>query len=209
MDFLFEIGVEELPARYVDSSEAELKKLMTESLKEERISFGSVKSFSTPRRLALLIEGMAEKQEELHKKSTGPSVEAAYKDGKLTKAGEGFLKGQNADEADIKIIENEKGKYISVEKFYAGKDTAEILPDLLNKALKGLTFDKSMKWSDKQFRFARPIKWILALLDNKVLDFTFEGIKASGKTRGMRNFASQDVVINNITEYESILEKIM
>ena len=207
MDFLFEIGVEELPARYVDSSEAELKKLMTESLKEERISFGSVKSFSTPRRLALLIEGMAEKQEELHKKSTGPSVEAAYKDGKLTKAGEGFLKGQNADEADIKIIENEKGKYISVEKFYAGKDTAEILPDLLNKALKGLTFDKSMKWSDKQFRFARPIKWILALLDNKVLDFTFEGIKASGKTRGMRNFASQDVVINNITEYESILEK--
>ena len=207
MDFLFEIGVEELPARYVDSSEAELKKLMTESLKEERISFGSVKSFSTPRRLALLIEGMAEKQEELHKKSTGPSVEAAYKDGKLTKAGEGFLKGQNADEADIKIIENEKGKYISVEKFYAGKDTAEILPDLLNKALKGLTFDKSMKWSDKQFRFARPIKWILALLDNKVLDFTFEGIKASDKTRGMRNFASQDVVINNITEYESILEK--
>ena len=142
MDFLFEIGVEELPARYVDSSEAELKKLMTESLKEERISFGSVKSFSTPRRLALLIEGMAEKQEELHKKSTGPSVEAAYKEGKLKKAGEGFLKGQNADEADIKIIENEKGKYISVEKFYAGKDTAEILPDLLNKALKGLTFDK-------------------------------------------------------------------
>ena len=207
MDFLFEIGVEELPARYVDSSEAELKKLMTESLKEERIDFKSAKSFSTPRRLALLIEGMAQKQEDLHKKSTGPSVEAAYKDGKLTKAGEGFLKGQNADEADIKIIENEKGKYISVEKFYAGKDTAEILPDLLNKALKGLTFDKSMKWSDKQFRFARPIKWILALLDNKVLNFDFEGIKASDKTRGMRNFASQDIEINNISDYESILEK--
>ena len=207
MDFLFEIGVEELPARYVDSSEAELKKLMTESLKEERIDFKSAKSFSTPRRLALLIEGMVQKQEDLHKKSTGPSVEAAYKDGKLTKAGEGFLKGQNADEADIKIIENEKGKYISVEKFYAGKDTAEILPDLLNKALKGLTFDKSMKWSDKQFRFARPIKWILALLDNKVLNFDFEGIKASDKTRGMRNFASQDIEINNISDYESILEK--
>ena len=207
MDFLFEIGVEELPARYVDSSEAELRKLMTESLKEERIDFGSIKSFSTPRRLALLIEGMAEKQEDLHKKSTGPSVEAAYKDGKLTKAGEGFLKGQNADEADIKIIENEKGKYISVEKFYAGKNTVEILPDLLNKALKGLTFDKSMKWSDKQFRFARPIKWILALADNKVLDFEFEGIKASDKTRGMRNFASQDIEVSNILEYENILEK--
>ena len=207
MNFLFEIGVEELPARYVDSSEAELKKLMTESLKEERVDFRSVKSFSTPRRLALLIEGMAEKQEDLHKKSTGPSVEAAYKDGKLTKAGEGFLKGQNADEADIKIIENEKGKYISVEKFYAGKNTAEILPDLLGKSLRGLTFDKSMKWSDKQFRFARPIKWILAVLDNKVLDFEFEGIKSSNKTRGMRNFASQDIEINNILDYEDILEK--
>jgi glycyl-tRNA synthetase beta chain len=207
LDFLFEIGVEELPARYVDSSEAELKKLMSESLTEERIDFKSVKSFSTPRRLALLIEGMAEKQEDLHKKSTGPSVEAAYKDGKLTKVGEGFLKGQNAEESDIKIIENEKGKYISVEKFYTGKSTAEILPELLDKAIKGLTFDKSMKWSEKQFRFARPIKWILALLDNKTLDFEFEGIKASNKTRGMRNFASQDIEVNNALEYESILEK--
>ena len=207
MDFLFEIGVEELPARYVDSSEAELKKLITESFKEERVDFRSVKSFSTPRRLALLIEGIAEKQEDLHKKSTGPSVEAAYKDGKLTKAGEGFLKGQNAEEADIQIIENEKGKYIFVEKFYAGKNTAEILPELLDKAIKRLTFDKSMKWSDKQFRFARPIKWILALLDNKVLDFDFEGIKASNKTRGMRNFASQDIEVTDASKYEGILEE--
>lgn len=207
MDFLFEIGVEELPARYVDSSEAELKKFMSESLTEERIDFKSVKSFSTPRRLALLIEGIAEKQGDLHKKSTGPSVEAAYKDGKLTKAGEGFLKGQNAVEADIKIIESEKGKYISVEKFYAGKNTVEIIPDLLNKVLRELTFDKSMKWSDKQFRFARPIKWLLALLDNKVLEFEFEGIKSSNKTRGMRNFASQDIEVNNALEYEDILEK--
>lgn len=207
MDFLFEIGVEELPARYVDSSEAELKKLITESFKEERVDFKSVESFSTPRRLALLIEGIAEKQEDLHKKSTGPSVEAAYKDGKLTKAGEGFLKGQNAEEADIQIIENEKGKYIFVEKFYAGKNTAEILPELLDKAIKRLTFDKSMKWSDKQFRFARPIKWILALLDNKVLDFDFEGIKASNKTRGMRNFASQDIEVLDASKYEEILEE--
>ena len=207
MDFLFEIGVEELPARYVDSSEAELKKLITESFKEERVDFKSVESFSTPRRLALLIEGIAEKQEDLHKKSTGPSVEAAYKDGELTKAGEGFLKGQNAEEADIQIIENEKGKYIFVEKFYAGKNTAEILPELLDKAIKRLTFDKSMKWSDKQFRFARPIKWILALLDNKVLDFDFEGIKASNKTRGMRNFASQDIEVLDASKYEEILEE--
>lgn len=207
MDFLFEIGVEELPARYVESSEAEFKKLVSEGLKEERIGYNTIKSYSTPRRIALLIEGMQEKQEELHKKSMGPSVEIAYKDGVLTKAGEGFLRGQNAKESDVKIIENEKGKYISIEQFFSGNKTEEILPGLLDKVIRSLTFDKSMKWSDKQFRFARPIKWILSLADNKILNFEFEGIKASDKTRGMRNFASQDIKIENIKNYESVLEQ--
>ena len=207
MNFLFEIGLEELPARYVNSSEKELEKLISEKLKEERIGYKSLKSYSTPRRLAVLIEGLTEKQEELHKKSLGPSVEVSFKDGKLTKAGEGFLKGQNALESDIKIIENEKGKYISIEKYFAGKETKEILPDVLDSAIRSLSFDKSMKWSDKQFRFARPIKWILALLDDNTLNFEFEGIKSSNKTRGMRNFASQDIEIKSISEYESTLEK--
>ncbi len=207
MNFLFEIGLEELPARYVNSSEKELEKLISEKLKEERIGYKSLKSYSTPRRLAVLIEGLTEKQEELHKKSLGPSVEVSFKDGKLTKAGEGFLKGQNALESDIKIIENEKGKYISIEKYFAGKETKEILPDVLDSAIRSLSFDKSMKWSDKQFRFARPIKWILALLDDNTLNFEFEGIKSSNKTRGMRNFASQDIEIKSISEYENTLEK--
>ena len=207
MNFLFEIGLEELPARYVNSSEKELEKLISEKLKEERIGYKSLKSYSTPRRLAVLIGGLTEKQEELHKKSLGPSVEVSFKDGKLTKAGEGFLKGQNALESDIKIIENEKGKYISIEKYFAGKETKEILPDVLDSAIRSLSFDKSMKWSDKQFRFARPIKWILALLDDNTLNFEFEGIKSSNKTRGMRNFASQDIEIKSISEYESTLEK--
>ncbi|MBP9477915.1 MAG: glycine--tRNA ligase subunit beta [Sebaldella sp.] len=207
MNFLFEIGVEELPSRYVNSSEKELEKLISEKLKEERIGYKSLKSYSTPRRVAVLAEGLSDKQEELYKKSLGPSVEVAFKDGKLTKAGEGFLKGQDAQESDIKIIENEKGKYISIEKYYAGHVTKEILPDILDSSIRSLSFDKSMKWSDKQFRFARPIKWILALLDNEILDFEFEGIKSSNKTRGMRNFASQEIEVKDIMDYENILEK--
>ena len=207
MNFLFEIGVEELPSRYVNSSEKELEKLISEKLKEERIGYKSLKSYSTPRRVAVLAEGLSDKQEELYKKSLGPSVEVAFKDGKLTKAGEGFLKGQDAQESDIKIIENEKGKYISIEKYYAGHETKEILPDILDSSIRSLSFDKSMKWSDKQFRFARPIKWILALLDNEILDFEFEGIKSSNKTRGMRNFASQEIEVKDIMDYENILEK--
>ena len=104
MDFLFEIGLEELPSRYVDKAEADLKKITEDELKAERISFSETESFSTPRRVAVIIKNIAEKQEDLDKKSIGPSIEIAYKDGELTKAGEGFVKSQGAEKEDIKII---------------------------------------------------------------------------------------------------------
>ena len=207
MDFLFEIGLEELPSRYVDETEANLKKIMTEKLTDERISFSDIESFSTPRRVAVIVKNIAEKQQDLDKKSVGPSIEIAYKDGKLTKAGEGFIKSQNASESDVKIVENEKGKYISIETFIAGKTTEEVLPEILDSVVRKIEFEKSMKWSDRTFRFARPIKWFVTLLGDKVLPFEFEGITGSNKTRGMRYFASQDAEIPVPAEYEEVLEK--
>jgi len=207
MDFLFEIGLEELPSRYVDKAEADLKKITEDELKVERISFSEIESFSTPRRVAVIIKNIAEKQEDLDKKSIGPSIEIAYKDGELTKAGEGFVKSQGAEKEDIKIVENEKGKYISVEKFVKGKETKEILPEILSNIIRKIEFEKSMKWGDKSFRFARPIKWFVTLFGNEVLNFEFEGIKGSNKTRGMRYFASQDVVISSPSEYEKTLKE--
>ncbi|RRD38912.1 glycine--tRNA ligase subunit beta [Leptotrichia sp. OH3620_COT-345] len=205
MNFLFEIGLEELPSRYINEAEADLEKLIKNELKNERLSFSDIESFSTPRRIAVIVKNISEKQEDLNKKSIGPSVDVAYKNGELTKAGEGFVKSQNAGNEDIKIIENEKGKYISIEKFLKGRKTEEILPEILNNILKKIEFEKSMKWGEKQFRFARPIKWFITLLGSKVLDFEFEGIKSSNKTRGMRYFASQNIVINEASEYEKIL----
>ena len=207
MDFLFEIGLEELPSRYVDEAESNLKKLTENELKDERINFSEVESFSTPRRIAVIVKDISEKQEDLDKKSVGPSVDIAFKDGELTKAGEGFVKSQGAEKEDIKIIENEKGKYISVEKFIKGKETKEILPDILSNIVKKIEFEKSMKWGEKSFRFARPIKWFVTLLGNEILDFEFEGIKGSNKSRGMRYFASQDVLISNPSEYEKVLKE--
>ena len=207
MDFLFEIGLEELPSRYVDKAEADLKKITEDELKAERISFSEIESFSTPRRVAVIIKNIAEKQEDLDKKSIGPSIEIAYKDGELTKAGEGFVKSQGAEKEDIKIVENEKGKYIFVEKFVKGKETKEILPEILSNIIRKIEFEKSMKWGDKSFRFARPIKWFVTLFGNEVLNFEFEGIKGSNKTRGMRYFASQDVVISSPSEYEKTLKE--
>jgi len=206
MNFLFEIGLEELPARYVDQAEKDLKKIIENELKAGRIKFSEIESFSTPRRVTAIIKDLAEKQDDLDKKSVGPSVEIAYKDGQLTKAGEGFVKSQGATIDDIKIIENEKGKYISIEKFIAGKNTREILPEILKNAIKKIEFEKSMKWADRTFRFVRPIKWFVTLFDNgEILPFEFEGLKGGNKTRGMRYFASQDIEINNPLDYEKIL----
>ena len=206
MNFLFEIGLEELPARYVDQAEKDLKKIIENELKAERIKFSEIESFSTPRRVTAIIKDLAEKQDDLDKKSVGPSVEIAYKDGQLTKAGEGFVKSQGATADDIKIIENEKGKYISIEKFIAGNNTKEILPEILKNAIKKIEFEKSMKWADRTFRFVRPIKWFVTLFDNgEILPFEFEGLKGGNKTRGMRYFASQDIEINNPLDYEKIL----
>ena len=206
MNFLFEIGLEELPAQYVDQAEKDLKKIIENELKAERIKFSEIESFSTPRRVTAIIKDLAEKQDDLDKKSVGPSVEIAYKDGQLTKAGEGFVKSQGATIDDIKIIENEKGKYISIEKFIAGKNTKEILPEILKNAIKKIEFEKSMKWADRTFRFVRPIKWFVTLFDNgEILPFEFEGLKGGNKTRGMRYFASQDIEINNPLDYEKIL----
>ena len=97
MDFLFEIGLEELPSRYVDEAESNLKKLTENELKDERINFSEVESFSTPRRIAIIVKDISEKQEDLDKKSVGPSVDIAFKGGELTKAGEGFVKSQGAE----------------------------------------------------------------------------------------------------------------
>ncbi len=207
MNFLFEIGIEELPARYVNQAEEDLKSILSKELSENRIKFDDIDSFSTPRRFAVIVKNISERQEDLDKKSVGPSVEIAYKDGTLTKAGEGFIKSQKATENDVKIIENEKGKYISVEQYIKGKNVKEILPSILTDVIKKIEFEKNMKWSDKSFRFARPIKWFLSILNNEILEFEFEGIKSSNITRGMRVFGSQEIVINNTDKYEKKLEE--
>ena len=205
MDFLFEIGLEELPSRYVDEAEKDLKKIMEDELKSERIGFSEIESFSTPRRIAVIVKNISERQEDLDSKSIGPSIEIAYKDGKLTKAGEGFIKSQGAEESDIKVIESEKGKYISIEKFLKGKDTDKVLPEILGNVIRKMEFEKSMKWADRTFRFARPIKWLVTLLGNEILPFDFEGLKGGNRTRGMRYFASQEIELSSPSEYESRL----
>lgn len=205
MNFLFELGLEELPARYVDITSNELKNKVVDKLVSNKISFDSIENFSTPRRLSFIITNLCEKQEDITEEKFGPKLEIAIKDGMPTKALLGFLATNGLAENEYEIVETERGAYTKITKHTKRRETKEILCEILDTSIRQLEFEKAMKWSDKQFRFVRPIKWIVAMLDDKVIDFSFENIKASNITRGMRVFASQEILIDKIENYEKLL----
>jgi len=205
MNFLFELGLEELPARYVDITSNELKNKVVDKLVSNKISFDSIENFSTPRRLSFIITNLCEKQEDITEEKFGPKLEIAIKDGMPTKALLGFLATNGLAENEYEIVETERGAYTKITKHTKGRETKEILCEILDTSIRQLEFEKAMKWSDKQFRFVRPIKWIVAMLGDKVIDFSFENIKASNITRGMRVFASQEILIDKIENYEKLL----
>lgn len=204
MELLFEIGMEEIPARFLNQALEDLKSNFEKKLKNNRIKFDGVRTYGTPRRLVLVADEVAEMQEDLDELSIGPSRERAYKDGALTKAGEGFLKAHRIEEEQIEIIKNDKGEYIAFKRFLKGKPTEAILPEILKALVLEETFQKSMRWSTKTIRFARPIEWFLALYGGKVVDFEIEGIKGSNKSKGHRFFGKEF----EVSSVENYLKKI-
>ena len=207
MRLLFEIGVEELPSRYVLKASKDLLENLKKELNKERIKFSGDVEFNSPRRMAVYISEISEKQDDFYEKKMGPSVSVAYKDGILTQAAKGFIQSQGLTESDIKIEKTDKGEYIYVEKNLKGVYTKDIISDILVRTIKSIEFDKNMKWGKRSFRFARPIKWILATLDDEVIESEFEGVKSGNRTRGMRLYGSQDILISDSSKYESELLK--
>ena len=207
MRLLFEIGVEELPSRYVLKASKDLLENLKKELNKERIKFSGEVEYNSPRRMAVYISEISDMQDDFYEKKMGPSVSVAYKDGILTQAAKGFIQSQGLTENDIKIEKTDKGEYIYVEKNLKGIATKEIISDILLKTIKSIEFDKNMKWGKRSFRFARPIKWILATLDDEVIEFEFEGVKSGNRTRGMRLYGSQDILISDSSKYESELLK--
>jgi glycyl-tRNA synthetase beta subunit len=188
---LFEIGMEEIPARFLNQALTDLKNNFEKKLTTNRIKFDGIKTYGTPRRLVLVVDEVSEMQEELNELNMGPSKEIAYKDGVLTKAGLGFIKGQGAEESQVELIKTDKGEYIAIRKSSKGEATEKILPEILKSLVLEETFPKSMRWSDKTLRFARPIEWFLALYGDKVIDFEIEGIRSSNKSKGHRFFGKE------------------
>lgn len=203
---LFEIGLEELPARFVDDAERQLKEKTVAWLKEERLAFDSVTSFSTPRRLAVIVENISPEQEMLEEEVRGPALNIAKdENGKWTKAAIGFAKGQGKTVDDL--IEKEvKGKtYVFVLKQIEGKATESILPDFAN-IITSLTFSSHMRWGTHAVRFARPIRWLVGLYGKTVIPFEVAGVKSRNVTYGHR-YLGKPFELEEATDYEEKLKE--
>ena len=201
-DLLFEIGTEELPARFIDPALKELKRLAQEKLKALALEFEGLKTLGTPRRLTLYVAGLAERQPDRVEEIMGPPKKAAFdQEGNPTKAAEGFARKQGVSVADLRIKETPKGPYVYVEKKIPGQQTEDLLPDLLKKLITELPFPKSMRWGSYKIRFARPIRWLLAIYGGKTISFEIAGVSSGNLTYGHRFMAPDPIEVTGLVDY--------
>lgn len=210
-DFLFEIGLEEVPARMIASAEAELTKRVNDLLGRERLleEGSSVTSYSTPRRLAVVVSGVLMQQPDAVEELLGPSLKVAFKDGQPTAAAEAFAKKAGVSVTDLSTVTNAKGEYLGATVKRAGKSASDVIAAELPKEIAGIYWAKNMFWrAGKPERFVRPVKWMVALLDEAVVPVEFAGVTAGNTTRGHRILhGSGTITIAKPMEYVAALEK--
>ena len=210
-EFLFEIGLEEVPARMIASAEAELARRMTALLERERLiaAGAEVKTYSTPRRLAVLVSGVAAKQDDLAEEMLGPSAKIAYKDGVATPAALAFAKKAGVAVEALKTVETPKGEYLAATSLKPGRSAAEVIAEGLPKELSGIYWAKNMYWRPgKPERFVRPVRWMVALLNDAIVPVEFAGYTAANVTYGHRVLAGADAItLTRPAGYAGTLEK--
>ena len=203
-DLLLEIGTEEVPAHVMPRMLSDLARLAEELFKERRIAYDSLRTIGTPRRTALIVTGLAERQEDVSTETRGPSVSIAFDaEGNPTKAGAGFARGQGIDPSAL--IQRDGYVYASVHE--QGAETRQLLTELLPELIRTLPLPNSMRWGDLDFRFIRPIRWIVALYGTEVVPFTLANVMSGNASRGHRTLAPQDFVISSPADYETACER--
>lgn len=206
-DLLLEIGTEEIPAKFMPPALAELAKLTKETLDENRLSYEKIDTWGTPRRITLYVRGLAEVQSDLAEEVRGPAVKAAFdKDGNPTKAAMGFAKGQGVEVDSLIVKDLPNGSYVFALKKAQGIAASEVLPKILPQLVLGIHFPKPMRWGYNETRYARPIRWIVALNDDKIVDFAIENIHSGRISRGHRFLSTDHVEITSAQEYLAIME---
>ncbi len=186
-DFLLEIGLEEIPAKFAPGAVSQLENNARKFLAELRLDYKELKAYVTPRRIALYIEALAEKQEDISEEAKGPAQKAAFDaDGKPTKAAEGFARGQGVTTDDLYTKEFNGIPYVYALKSLKGEETEKLLPKLCLDLITSLNFPKPMRWGDYEVRFARPIRWLLALYGDQVIPVSYVGLQSGRTSRGHR-----------------------
>ena len=194
-DFLLEIGCEEIPARMIDAASQELRERVAALLSRERLAGAEVTSFETPRRLAVLASGIAEAQQDVTEQITGPSLAVAYKDGQPTPAAHAFAKKAGIQVSHLERVTTPKGEYLAANITKKGRTAAEILTDALPREIATLYWPKNMYWRKPNERFVRPVRWVVAMLDEHPIPLEFDGISAGKQSRGHRILTDTAVAI--------------
>ena len=203
-DLLFEIGAEEIPAGFMPNILGQLKQLAETKLNDAHLPFESIATYGTPRRLALIVKGIADASAEISERHKGPSASIAYDaDGNATKAAIGFARGKGLDVADLVVEDG----YIYAETKTAGVPAKDIVSEMLPQLITGLNFPKSMHWGDLDAKFVRPVRWLVALLDEEVIPVEFATVKSGNVTRGHRFLGADEITIKNAASYVDTLKE--
>jgi glycyl-tRNA synthetase beta chain len=200
-DLVFELGVEEIPATYMPPAVAQFERSLAASLEGARISYDSLRILATPRRFAALVAGLADAQKEISRVVVGPPARIAFgPDGEPTRAAQGFARAQGVETSALEI----RGDYVQVTVLDRGGPATEVLPACIVSALDAVAFPKAMRWGPEK-RFARPIRWIVALLGDEVLDLEYAGVTAGRETRGLRFWTRGALRVEDASTYEEAL----
>jgi glycyl-tRNA synthetase beta chain len=207
-DFLLEIGCEEIPARMIDAASLELRERLNALLQRERlVPAGAISHLDTPRRLAVFASGIPASQPDITEQVSGPSAQVAYKDGQPTPAAHAFAKKVGVDVGKLEKISTPKGEYLAATVTRKGRTAAEILADSLPKEISGLYWPKSMYWRKRGEVFVRPVRWLVAMLDEQVVPLELFGIAAGKVSRGHRIISSGPVTISKPSTYVDTLRR--
>ena len=204
-DLLIEIGCEELPPKSLMTLSAAFKDAMLNQLTAANLTFSTVHEYATPRRLALVIESLQTQQEDHQIEKKGPPAAAGMKDGQASPALLGFAKSCGVDVADLQISETEKGAWYTMLQTVKGGQTANLIPAMVEKALSQLPIAKRMRWADNSFEFVRPLRWLVLMLGDKVINAEIFGVKAGDITRGHRFHTDKALKIPLANQYAKIL----
>ena len=203
-DLLFEIGAEEIPAGFMPNILGQLKQLAETKLNDAHLPFESIATYGTPRRLALIVKGLADTSAEISERHKGPSASIAYDaDGNATKAAIGFARGKGLDVADLVVEDG----YIYAKTKTAGVPAKDIVTEILPQLITGLNFPKSMHWGNLDAKFVRPVRWLVALLDEEVIPVEFATVQSGNVSRGHRFLGADEITIKNAASYVEALKE--